>query len=79
MDVEVAELLTSTLVMAVVASCDLFPWVTVLGVVGGARATVLLVCLFGSLWAPRAVKKSRVQVHSHYRICSSYFVSALQF
>lgn len=37
-DVEVAELLTSTLVIAVVASCDLFPWVTALGVVDGARA-----------------------------------------
>lgn len=38
MDVEVAEWLTSTLVIAVVASCDFFPWVTALGVVGGARA-----------------------------------------
>lgn len=38
MDVEVAELLTSTLVIAVVASCDLFSRVTALGVVGGARA-----------------------------------------
>lgn len=74
MDVEVAELLTSTSVIAVGVSCDLFPWVTGLGVVGGARAAgglvVLFVCLFDSLWALMAVKKSRVQVHSHSRICS---------
>lgn len=64
-DVEVAELLTSTLVIAVGVSCDLFPWVKALGVVDGAKAAgglaVLFVCLFDSLWAPRAVKKSSVQ------------------
>lgn len=38
MDVEVAELLPSTLGIAVGVSCDLSPWVTALDVVGGARA-----------------------------------------